>query len=135
MIEISCTCSFASSDLAFHLDNLQIYWLCFIQTDSSVNERRLSVMSMKFSFVCLFLLVAACQGKSVMSTSFQRVYVLVRKSSWRHNRDFTIQRRRRQREHQKNNNRFNRQNNNFARASHYFVHFFPVFARLRRENA
>ena len=27
------------------------------------------------------------------------------------------------------------QNNNFARASHLFVHFFPVFARLRRENA
>ena len=24
---------------------------------------------------------------------------------------------------------------NFARASHIFVHFFPVFARLRRENA
>ena len=29
------------------------------------------------------------------------------------------------------NNRFNKQNNNFARASHFFVHFFPVFARLR----
>ena len=25
--------------------------------------------------------------------------------------------------------------NNFARASHFFVHFFPVFARLRRKNA
>ena len=34
----------------------------------------------------------------------------------------------------KKNNRFNKQNNNFARASHFFVHFFPVFARLRREN-
>ena len=32
------------------------------------------------------------------------------------------------------NNRFNKQNNNFARASHFFAHFFPVFARLRREN-
>ena len=31
--------------------------------------------------------------------------------------------------------RFNRQNNNFARASDFFVHFFSVFARLRRENA
>ena len=50
------------------------------------------------------------------------------------NRDFQIQRRRRQRERQKGN-RFNKQNNNFARASHFFVHFFPVFARLRRENA
>ena len=28
-----------------------------------------------------------------------------------------------------------RQNNKFARASRFFVHFFPVFARLRRENA
>ena len=27
------------------------------------------------------------------------------------------------------------QNNNFARASHFFAHFFAVFARLRRENA
>ena len=25
--------------------------------------------------------------------------------------------------------------NNFARAPHYFVHFFPIFARLGRENA
>ena len=50
------------------------------------------------------------------------------------NRDFKIQRRGRQRERKKNN-RFNLQNRNFARASHFFVHFFPVFARLRRENA
>ena len=49
------------------------------------------------------------------------------------NRDFKIQRRGRQRERQKSK-RFNKQNNNFARASHFFVHFFPVFARLRREN-
>ena len=27
------------------------------------------------------------------------------------------------------------QNNNFARASRFFVHFFDVTARLRRENA
>ena len=33
------------------------------------------------------------------------------------------------------NNWFYKQNDNFARASHFFVHFFPVFARLRRENA
>ena len=30
-------------------------------------------------------------------------------------------------------NRFNKENNNFARASHSFVHFFDVFARLWRE--
>ena len=27
------------------------------------------------------------------------------------------------------------QNNNFARASHFFVHFFAVTARLRRKTA
>ena len=27
------------------------------------------------------------------------------------------------------------QNNNFARATHFFVHFFTVLARPRRENA
>ena len=32
------------------------------------------------------------------------------------------------------NNRFNKQNN-FAHLSHFFVHFFAVFACLRRENA
>ena len=30
---------------------------------------------------------------------------------------------------------FKRQNNNFARASHFFVHFLAFFARLRREIA
>ena len=48
--------------------------------------------------------------------------------------DYKIQRRWRQRERQKNN-RFNKQNNNFARASHFFVYFFPIFARPRRGNA
>ena len=32
-------------------------------------------------------------------------------------------------------NRFSNQNNTFARASRFFVHFFAVTARLRRENA
>ena len=35
----------------------------------------------------------------------------------------------------KKNNRLNKQNNNFARAPHFFVNFLPVFARLRHENA
>ena len=39
-----------------------------------------------------------------------------------------------QRERQKTN-RFSKQHNNFAHAVHFFVHFFAVFARLRRENA
>ena len=40
----------------------------------------------------------------------------------------------RQRERQKTK-RFNKQDNNFTLASRFFVHFFPVSARLRRENA
>ena len=40
-------------------------------------------------------------------------------------RDLKVQRRGRQRERQQNN-RFNKRNNNFARAPHCFVHFFPV---------
>ena len=39
-------------------------------------------------------------------------------------RDLKIRRRRLQREHHKSN-RFDNQNNNFARASRFFVHFFP----------
>ena len=62
--------------------------------------------------------------------------------SWLHRRggtlidnmDLKIRQRRRQRERHKSN-RFNNQNNNFARASRFFVHFFAVTARLRRENA
>ena len=41
-------------------------------------------------------------------------------------------RRRQQGERQKSN-RFNEQNNNSARASRFFVHFFAVPAQLRRE--
>ena len=51
-----------------------------------------------------------------------------------HNRDLTKLRRRRQRERQKHN-RFNEQNNNFARASRFFVHFFVIPAQVRREMA
>ena len=43
-------------------------------------------------------------------------------------------RRERQRGRQ-NNNSFNKQNNNLARATRFFVHFFALFAGLRRENA
>ena len=43
-------------------------------------------------------------------------------------------RRQRQRGRQKSS-RLNRQNNNSARASRFFVHFFAVTARLRGENA
>ena len=45
-------------------------------------------------------------------------------------RDLTKLRRRRQGERQKNN-RFNEQNNNSARASRFFVHFFAVSAQQR----
>ena len=54
---------------------------------------------------------------------------------FRSNGDFTI-RRRDGNENVQNNNRFSRQNNNYARAPHFFVHFFAVFfARLRRKIA
>ena len=33
-----------------------------------------------------------------------------------------------------NGNRLLRKNNNFARASHFIVHFFTITARLGREN-
>ena len=47
-------------------------------------------------------------------------------------RELKQRRRRRQRERQKNN-WFGLANNNFARASRFFVHFFVVTVRLRRE--
>ena len=43
-------------------------------------------------------------------------------------------RRRRQRERQKSD-RFIKQNNNFARSSPFFVHFFAVVARLQHQSA
>ena len=49
--------------------------------------------------------------------------------------DFKIQRRGQQQERQKTIGLITEQNNNFARASRFFVHFCPVFARLPRENA
>ena len=48
------------------------------------------------------------------------------------NRDLTKLRRRGQRERLKQNS-FYEQNNNSARASRFFVHFFAVPAQLRRE--
>ena len=47
------------------------------------------------------------------------------------NRKFKMKRRR----ESKKSNGLIRQNNNFARASRFFVHFFAVTARLPRENA
>ena len=49
-------------------------------------------------------------------------------------RDLKVTQRRRQRERQTNNG-LNKQNNNSARVSRVFEHFFAVTARLRRENA
>ena len=44
------------------------------------------------------------------------------------------ERRRRRQPGRQKSNRFIAQNNDFARASRFFVHFFTVLARLRREN-
>ena len=49
-------------------------------------------------------------------------------------REFT-QRRRRRKENGKKAIGLVKQNNNFARASHFFVHFSAVVARLQRETA
>ena len=38
-------------------------------------------------------------------------------------------------ENVKTKNRLDKKNNNFTRATHFFVHFYAVAARLRRENA
>ena len=45
------------------------------------------------------------------------------------------QRRRRPQRERQNSDRFNQQDNTFARASHFFVHFFAVTARLQGKNA
>ena len=47
------------------------------------------------------------------------------------NRKFKMKRRR----ERKKSNSLTRQNSNFARASHFFVYFFAITARLPRENA
>ena len=44
-------------------------------------------------------------------------------------------RRREQERERQISNGLNKQNNNSARESRFFVHFFAVTARLRRENA
>ena len=80
----------------------------FLICQQLVRKYRTSALSMKYSL-------------------FKRRYVLAL-----YNRDLKIRRRRRQPGCQKSN-RFNNQNNNFARASCFFVHFFAVTARLRRE--
>ena len=49
-------------------------------------------------------------------------------------RELNQPRRRRQRERQKSNT-IKLANNNFARASRFFVYFLAVVARLQRENA
>ena len=51
-----------------------------------------------------------------------------------YNRDLEQRLRRRQRERKKAIG-LDWQNNNFARASRFFVHFFAVAARLQRESA
>ena len=85
---------------------------------------------METSLENLYMYVAARQKLTAIAYSVSKDLL----SSLIDIRNFKIQRRERQREGQKNN-WFNKQNNNFARPSHFFVHFFLVFARLRRESA
>ena len=91
------------------------------------------------------------KAKYSSKVQFQRysTYQCVRSETWDHykrpmtltnprwfslNGNFKIQRRD-GKENVIKNNRFNRYINNFVWASHFFVPFFAVFARLRRENA
>ena len=51
-------------------------------------------------------------------------------------RDLKIQRRDSRERQKKKNNRFNEQNNTFARAAHFFVnYFFAIFAQLPHEDS
>ena len=59
----------------------------------------------------------------------------------RHSKELKQRQRQRQRQRQQERKkktqyscRFNKQNNNFARASCFFVHFFTVAARLQRKK-
>ena len=56
----------------------------------------------------------------------------------RNSKELKQRQRRRQQEWKKNaaqySCRFNKQNNNFARAARFFVHFFTVAARLQRKK-
>ena len=91
------------------------------------------------------------KAKYSSKVQFQRysTYQCVRSETWDHykrpmtltnprwfllNRNFKIQRRE-GKENVIKNNRFNKHNNNFVCASHFFAPFFAVFAWLRRENA
>ena len=72
--------------------------------------------------------------KSFLVSGSPRQLVQPRSQSFSPTSQVRTRGRRPQRERDKSN-RFNWQNNNFARASRFFVHFFAVTARLRRENA
>ena len=79
--------------------------------------------------------VEAVSQKSILSFSVKYDLCLLGEVAFASSnviRDLTKLRRRRQGERQKSN-RFNEQNNNSARASRLFVHFFAVPAKLRRE--
>ena len=52
----------------------------------------------------------------------------------RNSKELKQRQRRRQQEWKKKRSRFNKQNNNFARAARFFVHFFTVAARLQRKK-
>ena len=80
--------------------------------------------------------------KTVFRERFSRIFLRIAKNKKKlkqsrfccGNGEFKITRWRRQRELQKTNT-FNKQNNNFARTSYFFVHFLAVVARLQRESA
>ena len=76
--------------------------------------------------MCYFEITLNIHPPFVVSVAVLIIYI--------HKSHSVTLRRERQRGRQ-NNNSFNKQNNNLARAARFFVHFFAVFAGLRRENA
>ena len=84
----------------------------------------------RFSFAILKPLLSIASVCDVTSSSLKST--VCRADAAKLYMDLTKLRQRRQGERQKSN-RFNEQNNNSARASRFFVHFFAVPAQLRRE--
>ena len=87
----------------------------------------------KYSHTILYLLFNINKNQSIYRVSFRKDLLGTHRSAIR---ELKQRRRRRQRQRQKSNKGFDKQNNNFARASRFFVHFLAaVVARLQRESA
>ena len=134
------------NELTFFLNNLHSLRLTSIIWLKQVSVHRIFYNKI----LTAFLFVSSSVMTALSSSTFSSIYKSTRtKCNWInlknvtqeenhflctwHIREFKIHWRRRQRESKKNN-WFNEQNNNFTRASRFFLRFFPVFACLRRDK-